>query len=93
MAVSRRARLGLKVLVAYVIACLPLFWVASISGPHGPIMSKLDAALLALVMPWTETWQTLRGNLDLTPFIGVFFLLFIVGLIVVWLTERGRSEG
>jgi len=84
-------RVALKILAVYLIACVPLFFLASVQGRHGPIMSKLAAFFFALAMPWTETFRMLRGDFVLAPFVVMFFVLFIAGIVIVWLTERSRK--
>jgi hypothetical protein len=89
----RSLRIALKVVAAYVVACLPSLFVASASGPHGPGFSALEVVALSTWIHWAFIGRLLGGNNDALPFALAFLIIFGVGLIVVWLTERGRKLG
>ena len=85
-------RIALKIVAAYLIACLPSLFVATASGPHGAVWSLPEAVVVATWLHWAFIGRVLAGNSDGLPFALAFVVIFSVGLFFVWFTERGRRS-
>jgi hypothetical protein len=85
-------RITLKIGVAYLVACVPTLWVASLSGPHGPVWEFPEALMWGLVLPLEGMARfVFEGKTDALPFVGAFLVLLTIGLFCTWLTERFRG--
>ena len=90
---SRRARITLKVALAYLVASVPGILLGTIEGPHGRIMSLLEAFAFGLGLPWEGVIRAIQGRFDLlVASLVLFWPLFIIGLLVAWFTERRRAK-
>ena len=86
---SLSARLAWKAAAAYLVASTPGIWVMSTVGPHGPILSMPQAFAYGLWFPWDAFVRASKGELDgLTLSLVLFWPWFLIGLVLVWLTER-----
>jgi 4-amino-4-deoxy-L-arabinose transferase-like glycosyltransferase len=93
--VTRRMRITLKILIAYLLACIPYFLLTFVSFGHGgPIMSLGFgfAALFALRFPWAAIGRVFLGEYDFLIGVIPFLLFFAIGLFCVWITERKRKS-
>jgi len=75
-------RLCLKLGVAYVVACIPSTVLLGTIGPHGPMVSWPMAVAYGLIFPWQ----------DLALSLVLFWPVLVIGLAVIWWTERARSQ-
>jgi uncharacterized paraquat-inducible protein A len=88
----RQRRIALKGFVAYAVACLPMMFISTISGPHGPVMSLPLGIFMGLILPWESAFRIASGNYGSLPFFVMFLILLAIGVVVVWLTERNKRE-
>jgi hypothetical protein len=81
----------LKILLVYFIACAPDMWKLAMIGP--PVSPGSLAFILAssLAAPPVYLYRIARGELDYLPALAPFAVIFAVGAIVVWITERRRT--
>lgn len=93
---TRVERIGLKIATAYGMACLPAILFLATMGPHGPIASIPEAIFQGLVFPWEDIARLIQGKQKGVLLSLIFFWpFFLIGIALVWWTERLRatSEG
>ena len=92
---TRRIRITVKILVAYLIACVPYFLLTFVSFGHGGSIMSLGfgfATLLALQVPFAAIGRLFFGHYDDLIFLIPFLVLLGIGLFFVWRTERARKS-
>jgi hypothetical protein len=81
----------LKVLLVYSIACAPDMWKLAMLGPPVSFASVLFILASSLAAPPVYLYRMMGGQLEYLPAFAPFAVIFSVGLIVVWLTERRHA--
>lgn len=89
----RRARVRrlLKILLVYFIACAPDMWKLAMLGPPVSFASALFILASSLASPPVYVYRMLAGELAYLPAFAPFAVIFAIGSIIVWVTERRRG--
>ena len=81
----------LKLLLVYVVACVPDMWKLVSIGPPASIASALLILVTSLAAPPVYLYRLLTGESSYLAAVAPFAVIFAVGAIVVWVTERKRD--
>ena len=81
----------LKILLVYLIACAPDMWKLAMLGPPASLSTLVFILASSLAAPPVYLYRMILGELSYLPAFAPFAIIFSVGLIVVWITERRRA--
>lgn len=80
----------LKILLVYVVACVPEMWSLAMLGPPMSFASLAFILVTSFAAPPVYVYRIIGGELSYLAAFAPFALIFSVGAVIVWLTERGR---
>jgi len=78
----------LKILFVYFIACAPDMWKLAMLGPPVSPASALFIVASSIAGPPVYLYRMVLGEIAYLPALAPFAVIFAVGLIVVWVSER-----
>ncbi len=81
----------LKLLLVYVVACTPDMWKLVLIGPPVSIASLALILVTSLTAPPVYLYRLLAGEPSYLAAIAPFAVIFIIGAIIVRVTERRRA--
>ena len=81
----------LKILLVYAVACGPDMWKLVSIGPPASVASALLILATSLAAPPVYLYRLATGELSYLAAVAPFAVIFAMGAIVVWLTERRRG--
>ena len=81
----------LKILLVYFIACTPDMWKLAMLGPPVSVATVVFILASSLAAPWVYLVRMIFGEMDYLPAFAPFAVIFTIGLVVVWLTERKKN--
>jgi len=81
----------LKILLVYAVACVPDMWKLVSIGPPVSIASAVLILVTSLTAPPVYLFRLAAGEPSYLAAVAPFALLFAVGAIVVYVTERKRD--
>jgi len=84
-------RWTLKILLVYLLACTPDMVKLAMMGGAPSLIGILFILFSALVSPWLYVFRMIGGELAYFPACATFAVFFVIGLPVVWWTERKRK--
>jgi len=84
-------RLSLKILLVYFIACAPDMWKLAMLGPPLSVATVVFILASSLVAPPVYLVRMILGEFAYLGALAPFAIIFAIGLVVVWLTERRKK--
>jgi hypothetical protein len=84
-------RWTLKILLVYFIACTPDMWKLAMLGPPLSVATIVFILTSSLVAPPVYLVRMILGEFEYLGALAPFAIIFTIGLVVVWLTERKRN--
>lgn len=83
-------RLSLKILLVYFIACTPDMWKLAMLGPPLSVATVVFILASSLVAPPVYLVRIIFGEFAYLGALAPFAIIFAVGCVIVWFTERKR---
>jgi len=81
-------RWTLKILLVYFLACTPDMVKLLMMGPSLSLTTVVFVLLSSFVSPWLYLFRMIGGELAYFPAFAPFAIIFLIGLAIVWWTER-----
>ena len=81
----------LKLLLVYLVACVPDMWKLVSIGPPVSIASAVLILAASLAAPPVYLFRLAAGEASYLAAVAPFAAIFAVGTIIVWATERNRD--
>ena len=82
----------LKLLLVYVVACLPDMWKLAMLGPPVSFASAVFILATSLAAPGVYLYRLIGGETEYLAAFAPFGIIMAIGLFIVWLTERRRTQ-